>query len=183
MSKMAAGLRPLNDSAAMAPAYKEIPMTKITPYLWFNDNAEEAVALYTSIFDDAKVLDETRYPDGVPGVPGGTLMNATIELAGQRVILLNGGPAFTFNESFSFLVECEDAAEVDKYWNALLADGGEESQCGWLKDKFGLSWQIIPKALFRYLSDPDQEKAQRVMQAMLTMRKIEVAELDAAYAG
>jgi predicted 3-demethylubiquinone-9 3-methyltransferase (glyoxalase superfamily) len=158
-------------------------MATITPYLWFDNNAEEAIALYTSIFEDSKVVDEARYPDNVPGIPAGTLMNATIEIEGQRVILLNGGPAFTFNESFSFFISCEDAAEVDKYWNALLADGGEESQCGWLKDRFGLSWQVIPKVLLTYLSDPDPVKSQRVMQAMLQMRKIEVAELDAAYAG
>jgi predicted 3-demethylubiquinone-9 3-methyltransferase (glyoxalase superfamily) len=170
-------------TAHRAPNTKEKTMATPIPYLWFDNNAEEAIALYTSIFENSKVIDEARYPEGAPGMPAGGLMNATVELNGQRVILLNGGPAFSFNESFSFFVECEDAAEVDRYWNALLADGGEESQCGWLKDRFGLSWQIIPKALMQYLTDPDPVKSGRVMQAMLQMRKIEVAALDAAYAG
>jgi predicted 3-demethylubiquinone-9 3-methyltransferase (glyoxalase superfamily) len=156
-------------------------MTTITPYLWFDDNAEEAIAFYTGLFPDAKVIDESRYPEGMP--QAGTLMNATFELAGQRFIALNGGPLFQFTEAISFLVSLESQDEVDHYWNALTADGGEESQCGWLKDKYGLSWQIIPTALVRYLTDPDPERAARAMQAMLQMRKIVIADLDSAAAG
>jgi predicted 3-demethylubiquinone-9 3-methyltransferase (glyoxalase superfamily) len=155
---------------------------KITPYLWFDDDAEEAIAFYSTIFPDARVIDEQRYPEGAPG-PAGTLMTATFELAGQRFVALNGGPAFDFTEAVSFFIRCDSAEEVDHYWDALLADGGEPSQCGWLKDKFGLSWQVVPGRLMEYLSDPDPVKAQRVMQAMLQMSKIEVSELDAAYAG
>jgi predicted 3-demethylubiquinone-9 3-methyltransferase (glyoxalase superfamily) len=155
---------------------------KITPYLWFDDDAEEAIAFYSGIFPDARVIDETRYPEGAPG-PVGTLMTATFELAGQRFVALNGGPAFAFTEAISFFISCDSAEEVDHYWDALLADGGEPSQCGWLKDKYGLSWQVVPSKLIEYLSDPDAVKAQRVMQAMLQMSKIDVAALDAAYAG
>jgi predicted 3-demethylubiquinone-9 3-methyltransferase (glyoxalase superfamily) len=155
---------------------------KITPYLWFDDDAEEAIAFYSAIFPDARVIDEQRYPEGAPG-PAGTLMTATFELAGQRFVALNGGPAFDFTEAISFFIRCDSAEEVDYFWDALLADGGEPSQCGWLKDKFGLSWQVVPQKLMDYLSDPDPVKAQRVMQAMLQMSKIDVAALDAAYAG
>ena len=155
---------------------------KITPYLWFDDDAEDAIAFYSAIFPDARVIDEQRYPEGAPG-PAGTLMTATFEIAGQRFVALNGGPAFDFTEAVSFFIRCDSAEEVDYYWDALLADGGEPSQCGWLKDKFGLSWQVVPSRLMEYLSDPDPVKAQRVMQAMLQMSKIDVAELDAAYAG
>lgn len=157
-------------------------MPTITPYLWFDNHAEEAIALYTSLFPDSRVIDEARYPEGAP-IPAGTLMNATFEVAGQRFIALNGGPQHAFTEAFSVFVSVDTAEEVDRYWDALVADGGEPSQCGWLKDRFGLSWQIIPKALETYLKDPDPEKAQRVMQAMFTMSKIDVAELDRAYAG
>jgi predicted 3-demethylubiquinone-9 3-methyltransferase (glyoxalase superfamily) len=157
-------------------------MTTITPYLWFDNNAEEAIEFYSGIFPDAKTTDEARWPEGGP-VPAGTLMNASFELAGQKFIVLNGGPAFTFTEAISFLVSIETQEEVDRYWNALTADGGEESQCGWLKDKFGLSWQIVPTALMRYLTDPDPVKAGRVGQAMMQMQKIVIADLDAAYAG
>lgn len=157
-------------------------MPTLTPYLWFDNNADEAIALYSGIFPDARVIDESRYPEGSP-IPAGTLMSATFELAGQRFIALNGGPQFQFTEAFSIFVEVETAEEVDRYWNALIADGGEPSQCGWLKDRFGLSWQIIPAVLMTYLADPDQEKAQRVMHAMLAMTKIEVAELERAYSG
>ena len=111
---------------------------KITPYLWFDDDAEEAIAFYSAIFPDARVIDEQRYPEGAPG-PAGTLMTATFEIAGERFVALNGGPAFDFTEAVSFFIRCDSAEEVDHYWDALLADGGEPSQCGWLKDKFGLS--------------------------------------------
>lgn len=151
-------------------------MQKIAPFLWFNDNAEEAIRFYTSIFDDASVLDMNRGPDG-------KLFTATFQLAGQQFMALNGGPQFQFNEAISLHIRCEDQAEVDRLWEALLAGGGEESMCGWLKDRFGLSWQVIPVRLGALLSDPDPERAGRAMQAMLQMRKIDVAELERAANG
>jgi predicted 3-demethylubiquinone-9 3-methyltransferase (glyoxalase superfamily) len=156
-------------------------MSKITPFLWFDDRIEEAMDFYTSVFKDAKVKDVSRYGDAGP-LEKGKVMGATFELEGQEFMALNGGPEFTFTEAISFFVKCEDQAEVDYYWNALTADGGQESQCGWLKDKFGLSWQIIPNALMRYLSDQDSGRAQRATAAMLKMRKIDIAELDRAAA-
>ncbi len=151
-------------------------MTSVTPYLWFNDNAEEAIAFYCALFPDAKTIDESRAPDGA-------LFFASFELAGQRFMALNGGPHFSFTEAISLFVSVETQEEVDHYWDALTADGGEESMCGWLKDKYGLSWQIVPTALMRLQSDPDREKAARVQQAMLRMRKIVIADLEAAAAG
>jgi predicted 3-demethylubiquinone-9 3-methyltransferase (glyoxalase superfamily) len=151
-------------------------MKKITPFLWFDTQAEEAMNLYTSIFKNSKVLGVSRGPDG-------KAQSVNFELEGQEIVGFNAGPEFKFNEAISFFVDCKDQAEVDELWNKLTANGGEESQCGWLKDKFGLSWQIVPAALSRYLSDPDPVKAQRVMQAMLKMRKIVIADLDRAYAG
>lgn len=156
-------------------------MPTITPYLWFANNAEVAIALYSSLFDDAKTTNLVRYPEGAP--LAGTLMNAEFELAGQKFIAINGGPQFSFTEAVSFLVSVETQAEVDRLWEALVADGGSESRCGWLKDRFGLSWQIVPTALPRYLGDPDSQKASRVMAAMMQMGKIVIADLDAAYAG
>ncbi|MDJ0334238.1 VOC family protein [Salinibacterium sp. G-O1] len=156
-------------------------MTTITPYLWFDNDAEVAIGMYSSLFDDARTISLTRHPEGMP--LAGTLMTAEFELAGQRFIALNGGPHFSFTEAVSFLVSVESQAEVDRLWDALTADGGSESQCGWLKDRFGLSWQIVPTALPRYLSDPDPEKTARVLAAMMQMRKIVIADLDAAYAG
>jgi predicted 3-demethylubiquinone-9 3-methyltransferase (glyoxalase superfamily) len=155
---------------------------KITPFLWFDDRLEDAVNFYTSVFPNAKVTNISRYGDAGP-LPAGTIMTATFELEGQEFMALNGGPEFTFNEAVSFFVKCENQAEVDSLWNKLMADGGSEQPCGWLKDKFGLSWQIIPNALGQYLGDPDPAKAQRVMQAMLQMKKIDVAALEKAYAG
>jgi predicted 3-demethylubiquinone-9 3-methyltransferase (glyoxalase superfamily) len=155
-------------------------MQKITPYLWFDNNAEEAMNFYIALFPDSKVLDVQRYPEGAPG-PAGKVMTASFELAGQAFVALNGGPEFKFNEAISFFVDCEDQSEVDRLWNALTADGGEESMCGWLKDKFGVSWQIVPTALGRLMGDPNPAKAQAVMQAMLQMQKIEVDKLQAAY--
>ncbi|NED99590.1 VOC family protein [Phytoactinopolyspora halotolerans] len=155
---------------------------KITPCLWFEDNAEEALEFYTSIFDDARVTSVSRYGEGGP-FTAGTLLMGTLELAGQQFMVLNGGPHDAFNDAVSFYIECETQEEVDRYWDALLAGGGQPTQCGWLKDKFGVSWQVIPEALRRYMNDPDQEKAQRVMEAMLKMVKIDVPTLDAAYAG
>lgn len=156
-------------------------MTTITPCLWFDNNAEEAVTRYTSLFDDAKITNQARYPEGMP--QAGLLMNAEFELAGQKFIALNGGPHFAFTEAVSFLVSVETQDEVDRLWTALTADGGQESRCGWLKDRFGLSWQIVPSALGRYLSDPDPERAGRVMGAMMQMTRIVIADLDAAAAG
>ena len=150
-------------------------MTTITPFLWFDDKAEEAIQFYSGIFPDAKVIEENRTPDG-------TLFYIAFELAGQRIYAMNAGPIFPFTEAISLFVSVEGQDEVDHYWNALTAGGGEESQCGWLKDKYGLSWQIVPGALMRYQVDPDREKASRVVQAMLTMRKIVIADLDAAAA-
>jgi predicted 3-demethylubiquinone-9 3-methyltransferase (glyoxalase superfamily) len=156
-------------------------MPKITPFLWFDNNAEEAIKLYTSLFENSKILGESRYGEAGPG-PAGTLMTATIELDGQQITLLNGGPEFKFNESFSFYINCESQEEVDRLWQKLTENGGEESQCGWLKDRFGLSWQVIPKQLMELLSDPNPEKSKNVMMAMLQMKKINVAKLEAAAA-
>ncbi|WP_129668330.1 VOC family protein [Phytoactinopolyspora endophytica] len=155
---------------------------KITPCLWFEDNAEEALEFYTKAFNDARITSTSRYGEGGP-FPAGTLLTATIELAGQEFMVLNGGPHDKFNDAVSFYINCETQQEVDRYWDALLADGGSPTQCGWLKDRFGVSWQVVPDALSRYLNDPDPEKAQRVMDAMLKMVKIDIAELDAAYQG
>ena len=153
-------------------------MQKIVTFLWFNDNAEEALNFYTNVFPDSRVKNVSRYGPAGPGTPG-SVMSATIELAGQEFMLLNGGPHFSFTPAISLFVRCRDQAEVDSYWTQLLA-GGEESQCGWLKDRFGLSWQIIPDALGRLLSDRDPGRATRAMQAMLRMKKIDVAELERA---
>ena len=150
-------------------------MQKITPYLWFDNQAEEAMTFYTSIFPDSKIKDVMR-PD-----PNGPLLAATFELHGQEFMVLNGGPQFNFTEAISFFVKCETQAEVDELWDKLTADGGEESMCGWLKDKYGLSWQIIPNLLGELLGDPDAEKAKRVMEAMLQMKKIDTNVLRQAY--
>ena len=154
-------------------------MQKITPFLWFDNNAEDAMNFYRSIFTNSEVLDVSRYPEGAP-MPAGTLMSATFRLEDQEFMVLNAGPQFSFNEAVSFFVSCTTQEEVDNYWARLTADGGEESQCGWLKDKFGLSWQIVPTALGELLGDPDPAKAARVMQAMLQMQKIEISKLEAA---
>ena len=156
-------------------------MQKITPYLWFDNNAEEAINFYTSIFKDAKMTECSRWGKGGPA-PEGTIMVASFELAGQKFHALNGGPMFKFNEAVSFLVDCKDQEEVDYYWNKLT-DGGVEQPCGWLKDKFGLSWQIIPKRLSELIGHKDREKAGRAMQAMMQMKKIDVAKLEAAFEG
>lgn len=151
-------------------------MKKITPFLWFDTEAEEAMNLYVSIFKNSKVL-------GVTPGPNGRAMSVNFELEGQEFIGLNAGPEFKFNEAISFLVSCNSQAEVDELWEKLTADGGEEGNCGWLKDKYGLSWQIIPTALNEMLSDPDPEKAGRAMQAMLKMNKIDLQGLKQAYDG
>jgi len=149
-------------------------MKKITPFLWFDTQAEEAMNLYVSIFKNSKVLDVTPGPNGIAS-------SVSFELEGQEFVGFNAGPQFKFNEAISFFVDCETQEEVDELWAKLIADGGEESMCGWLKDKYGLSWQIIPKGLGQMLNDPDPARAQRVMQAMLKMNKIDLAGLEAAY--
>ncbi len=154
-------------------------MQKITPFLWFDGNAEEAMTFYTSIFKNSKVVNVTRYGDAGPG-PKGTVMGATFQLEGQEFYAINGGPQFTFSPAISFFVNCETQEEVDELWEKLSA-GGEQQMCGWLKDKFGLSWQIIPKVLGEMLRDKDPEKSQRVMKAMLQMTKIEIDKLKHAY--
>ena len=156
-------------------------MQKIVPFLWFNDQAEEAMHYYVSIFPDSKVLNVSRYGDAGPG-PKGTVMTANFQLAGQEFIALNGGPEFRFTEAISLYVKCQSQAEVDELWQKLSA-GGEPGPCGWLKDKYGLSLQIIPTQLGEMLQDPDPEKASRVMTAMLKMSKIDLAGLRRAYDG
>ena len=148
-------------------------MNKITPFLWFDTQAEAAMNFYVSIFKNSKITSVNRYGEGMP-LPAGTVMTATFELDGQPFTALNGGPEFKFTEAISFYVSCETQAEVDDLWSKLTADGGEEGRCGWLKDKFGLSWQIVPTALGTALGNPDPEKAQRAMQAMLKMNKIDI---------
>jgi predicted 3-demethylubiquinone-9 3-methyltransferase (glyoxalase superfamily) len=154
-------------------------MQKITTFLWFDDQAEEAMHFYVSIFKNSKVVNVNRYGEAGPGSKG-TVMTVSFQLEGQDFIALNGGPLFKFNEAISLLVNCETQAEVDELWNKLC-QGGQPSQCGWLKDKYGLSWQIIPSALSKMLQDPDPEKSQRVMKAMLQMSKIDIAGLKRAY--
>jgi predicted 3-demethylubiquinone-9 3-methyltransferase (glyoxalase superfamily) len=154
-------------------------MSTITPFLWFDDDAEEAMNFYVEVFGDAKVGEVSRYGEGGPG-PAGAVMSATFELRGQQFMALNGGPDFPFTEAVSFFVACETQDEVDDLWEKLTK-GGEESRCGWLKDQYGLSWQIIPNALGELLNDPDPEKSQRVMEAMLQMGKIEIEGLRQAY--
>ncbi len=151
-------------------------MNKITPFLWFNDDAEQAINFYKRVFKNVKVLDESRQPDG-------KLFTATIELEGQRLALLNGGPHYKLNEAFSLFVNCESQEEVDRLWHALTADGGEPGRCGWCKDKFGLSWQIIPSEMMTLMGDKDPARAGRAMQAMLQMNKIDLAVMRAAVAG
>ena len=149
-------------------------MRKITPFLWFDTQAEEAMKFNVSLFKNSKIFDVTPGPTGIAS-------SVRFELEGQEFIGFNAGPEFKFNEAISFFVDCEDQTEVDYFWNALTADGGEESQCGWLKDKFGLSWQIVPKQLGELMGDPDPEKSKRVTEAMLKMRKIIIADLQKAY--
>ncbi|MDX6322778.1 MAG: hypothetical protein QOF52_2636 [Propionibacteriaceae bacterium] len=153
-------------------------MQKITPCLWFDTEGEEAAEFYVSIFPDSKILEVSRYGDAGPGTAG-TAMTVSFELAGSRFVALNGGPAFTFNEAVSFQVDCADQQEVDYFWEGL-SKGGEEGQCGWLKDQFGVSWQIVPAAVPALLADPDRGRSQRAMQAMLGMGKLDVAAMERA---
>jgi predicted 3-demethylubiquinone-9 3-methyltransferase (glyoxalase superfamily) len=154
-------------------------MQKITPFLWFDDNAEEAVNFYVSIFKNSKITDVARYGEGGPGKPG-QVMTMAFQLEGQNFSAINGGPVFNFTEAISFFVDCANQTEVDTLWKKLT-EGGEENQCGWLKDKFGVSWQIVPSILVKLLGDPDPVKSQRVMQAMLQMKKIDINLLQKAY--
>jgi len=156
-------------------------MSKITPYLWFDTQAEEAATTYTSIFKDSRIVEVQRYGEAGPG-PKGTAMIVAFEIAGMPLVALNGGPQFKFTEAISFYVNCETQKEVDELWEKL-SEGGEKGQCGWLKDKYGVSWQIIPTALPELLGDPDPEKSQRVMKAMLQMSKIDIEALRKAYKG
>jgi predicted 3-demethylubiquinone-9 3-methyltransferase (glyoxalase superfamily) len=153
-------------------------MQKISPFLWFDHQAEEAASFYVSIFKDSKILKVSRYPEGSPG-PAGSVMVVNFQIEGQNFMALNAGPLFKFTEAISFWIGCETQEEVDYYWHKLLP-GGQESQCGWLKDKFGLSWQVTPTILGELLADKDRKKAQRVMQAMLQMKKIDIAALKRA---
>ena len=152
----------------------------ITPCLWFDTEGEDAASLYTSVFPNSRIVDVARYGSAGPR-PEGTVMTVSFELDGQTFVALNGGPEFTFNEAISFQVSCETQEEVDAFWSSL-SEGGEEGPCGWLKDRFGVSWQIVPTALPRLLSDPDRERSQRVMEAMLKMGKIEIDALERAAA-
>jgi predicted 3-demethylubiquinone-9 3-methyltransferase (glyoxalase superfamily) len=157
---------------------------KITPFLWFDDNAEEAAKFYTSIFKNSKIIDIAYYGESAAeasGRPKGTLMTVTFELEGQRFMALNGGPIFKFSPAISFLVSCETQKEVDDLWEKL-SEGGEVEQCGWLKDKFGVSWQIVPSVLGEMMQDKDAEKSEKVMKALIQMKKIDIQSLQKAYA-
>jgi predicted 3-demethylubiquinone-9 3-methyltransferase (glyoxalase superfamily) len=156
-------------------------MPKITPFLWFDTQAEAAAKFYVSIFKNSKIVSTTRYGDAGPG-PKGSVMTVAFKLDGQDFIALNGGPHFTFTEAVSFVVDCKTQEDVDEYWTKLSA-GGSEGPCGWLKDKYGLSWQIVPSVLTELLGDPDREQARRVTEAMLKMKKIDNNGLKRAYAG
>ncbi len=155
-------------------------MHKITPCMWFDTEGEEAARFYTSVFPNSRIVEVARYGSAGPR-PVGTVMTVTFELNGQKFVALNGGPEFKFNEAISFQVDCETQDEVDAYWSKL-SEGGEEGPCGWLKDRYGVSWQIVPTVLPKLIADPDREKSQRVMQAMLSMKKIEIDELERAAA-
>jgi len=154
---------------------------KIIPNLWFDTEAEEAAGFYTSVFENSRIVNVAHYPEGGPGAAG-TVMTVEWELDGQRFVGINGGPQFTFSEAVSFQITCETQDEVDYYWDQLSA-GGEEGQCGWLKDRYGLSWQVVPAGMEEVFADPDPQRAQRAMQAMLGMRKLDVAALRSAADG
>jgi predicted 3-demethylubiquinone-9 3-methyltransferase (glyoxalase superfamily) len=158
-------------------------MDKISPCLWFDGDAEEAATLYTSLFPNSRIDSVDRAPADTPSGPKGSVLTIHFTLGERSFLGLNGGPDFKFNEAVSMSVDCDDQAEVDKYWDALLADGGEPSVCGWLKDRFGLSWQIVPRVMSELFSSADRAGAERAMQAMLQMTKIDVAEIERAYRG
>jgi predicted 3-demethylubiquinone-9 3-methyltransferase (glyoxalase superfamily) len=157
-------------------------MPALTPCLWFDMNAQEAAEFYTTVFPNSKVLSTSYYPEDSP-LPARTVLTIEFELDGSRFTGLNGGPQFQFTEAVSFQIDCDGQDEVDHYWNSLIADGGEESQCGWLKDRFGVSWQVMPRRLFELLADPDRNVAQRVSDVMMKMQKIEIAPLEEAARG
>jgi predicted 3-demethylubiquinone-9 3-methyltransferase (glyoxalase superfamily) len=156
-------------------------MQRIVPNLWFDTEAEEAASFYVSLFEDSRILRVVPYGEAGPGEPGSTMV-VDFELLGQEYVAINGGPQFPFTEAVSFEVRCDDQAEVDRLWDALTADGGQEVQCGWLKDKYGLSWQIVPSRWFELVTGPDQAKVESAMRAMLDMKKLDIAELERAYA-
>ncbi|MCV2491415.1 VOC family protein [Geodermatophilus sp. YIM 151500] len=158
-----------------------MPRQRVTPNLWFDTQAEEAANFYCSIFPNSRIVSIARYPEGSPG-PIGEVMTVEYELDGQRYVHINGGPQFTFSEAVSFQINCADQAEVDYYWEKLT-DGGEESQCGWLKDRYGFSWQVVPAGMEELFDDADEGRAQRAMQAMLQMRKLDVAAMRRAADG
>lgn len=158
-------------------------MPKITPFLWFDNQAEEAAKLYVSVFPNSKILSIARYPGDSPGGTEGRVMTVEFELDGHKVIALNAGEMFKLSEAFSFVIDCDGQDEVDHYWNALTADGGQEAPCGWLKDRFGLSWQVTPRQLIQATTSSDREAAGRAFQAMMGMKKIDVAAIQAAYEG
>jgi predicted 3-demethylubiquinone-9 3-methyltransferase (glyoxalase superfamily) len=158
-------------------------MAKVMPCLWYDGNAEEAANFYVSLLPDSRVDSVSRAPVDNPSTPEGAVLTVEFTLAGQPFQGLNGGPNFKFTEAVSFVIDCDGQEEVDRLWNALIADGGEPSQCGWLKDRFGLSWQIVPRQLNEMLNDPDRDGSRRAMEAMLKMSKIDVAEMRRAFAG
>ncbi|HEV2533058.1 VOC family protein [Phenylobacterium sp.] len=155
-------------------------MPKITPFLWFDTEAEAAATLYTSLFPNSRIGKTARYSEGMPG-PAGSVMTIEFELDGQKFVGLNGGPIFKFTEAVSFQIDCEDQAELDHYWNGLLAGGGQESQCGWLKDRFGVSWQVVPRRMGEWMSNPGT--GAKVAAAFMPMKKLDIATLEAAAAG
>jgi len=157
-------------------------MQKVTPFLWYDGKAEEAMKLYTSVFKNSKIINITYWGEGSP-FPKSQVMNGVFEIDGQRFYAFDAGPQFKFTEAISFFVNCETQEEIDHYWNKLTSDGGQESMCGWLKDKFGVSWQIVPPILGQLLGDIDKTKSGRVMQAMMQMKKIVIADLEKAAEG
>jgi predicted 3-demethylubiquinone-9 3-methyltransferase (glyoxalase superfamily) len=154
-------------------------MSEITPCLWFDSEGEEAARFYVSLFPNSRITGISYYGEAGPG-PAGAVLTVGFELDGRPFTALNGGPEFSFTEAVSLQIDCADQAEADRYWAALTADGGEESMCGWLKDKYGLSWQVVPRRLQELISDPDPGRARRAMEKMLTMRRIDIAEVEAA---
>jgi predicted 3-demethylubiquinone-9 3-methyltransferase (glyoxalase superfamily) len=155
---------------------------KVTPFLWFDHQADEAAAFYTSVFPNSRVTGVTHYGEGAP-IPAGTVMTVAFELDGQKFTALNGGPHFKFTEAISFVVHCDTQQEVDHFWDRLSGDGGEVIQCGWLKDKFGVTWQIVPTAFIEMMKDQDAARKGRVMKAMMKMKKLVIADLEAAWRG
>jgi predicted 3-demethylubiquinone-9 3-methyltransferase (glyoxalase superfamily) len=169
------------DQAPLAEGQEMTISPKITPCLWFDSQAAEAAELYVSLFPSSRIVSTTYYGEGAP-MPAGSVLTVTFELEGHQFVALNGGPAFSFDEAISFQIHCEDQAETDHYWDALV-DGGEEGQCGWLKDRYGLSWQVVPVGLPELLSDPDPDRARRAMDAMLKMQRLDIAAIKKAADG